>query len=222
MEALELAQLGRQALLADQQNGRLAGFVDVAHQLHRAALHQVVHLVDDQRAAAGGQFLGHLVGHLGNGRCRLDVHLGQDGLEEVLLGPDAAGLHVVGTAGVGNPGGGHGLAVAARTVEAHQPGQAGGARQGPLQGDVAQAEVGDLGEARADDGEVQTAHTQFLVSTAVDCGLTLGAAGRRIPCSAGTARTSAEPCAPRSPRRPRCAHAARTTGDSAGWGFPAG
>ena len=130
MEALPLFEFVGHAFLADQQDRGLAGFVDVAHYLHGFFVHQVIHLIDDQRTAGEDEFFGDLVGHLPVGLGGVDAHLPQDGGEKGFAGPAAFALHVEGAVGVGSEAGGKAFAVATGPIKCGHAGQVGGAADG--------------------------------------------------------------------------------------------
>ena len=88
--------VGTQALLADEENRRLGAFVEVHQDLGAALIHQVVGLVDDEGPASQGQLLAHLVEHLGHGGRGQNAHILEDVEQDVLGGPQAPALRVVG------------------------------------------------------------------------------------------------------------------------------
>ena len=116
MDPLPLQELHRQLLLADQDHRRARGLVDVAHDLDHLAGDQVVGFVDQQRPARARQPLGDLVDHVGDGLRRLDAQVLQHRRAELLPGPAALHLDLVGPVGVGRVDRGGGLAVARGAV----------------------------------------------------------------------------------------------------------
>ncbi|MCY1291274.1 hypothetical protein D9M70_404570 [compost metagenome] len=107
VQTLQLGQAGRHALFANQNDGALAGVVEVGQDVRGSLVEQVLDVIDDQRATAPAELLGHLIDHLGEGAGREDGHLAQDGLQEGLLGPGIATFDVVGAVLVGGESSGH-------------------------------------------------------------------------------------------------------------------
>ncbi|MDT4875166.1 hypothetical protein FQZ97_1105140 [compost metagenome] len=52
MQALQLGQAGRHPFFTDQHDGTLAGVVEVGKNVGHRLVQQVLHVIDDQRAAA--------------------------------------------------------------------------------------------------------------------------------------------------------------------------
>ena len=110
MEPFPLFELAGEPFFTDQHDRGLGRFIDVADDLDLFVLDEKVGLVDDQRLARQGEFLGYLIEHFGDGLAGLQPESLADRLVRSLARPRAAGLHITGTTLDDRAGGGRALA----------------------------------------------------------------------------------------------------------------